>query len=261
MSKTLLLVEDSFTIQKVVESTFTSAGFQVIVANDVRAGLEALSQASPDVILADASLPEMDGFQLCRAIRETPGYEQVPVILLTSRFTTYDEAHGRRVGVSGYLAKPFDSYTLLALVQELVNSAPPPLFDTESSRALPDEALPHSTRTPAEAHGEPPETPSTAAQPPAPKVASADISQVYQALSANLLHIVQETVQSHLATLLDALTPHIVDEVRATVNAKMPDLLEALLQQEIEKLKRVAAQNDDESLVPQPSDARRDEYA
>ena len=253
MSKTLLLVEDSFTIQKVVESTFTSAGFQVVVANDVREGLDALSHMSPDVILADASFPEMDGFQLCRAIRETQGCEQVPVLLLTSRFTAYDEAYGKRVGVTGYLAKPFDSYTLLALVQELINRAPPPPFATEPSAAALGDALPHAIQAPAE-------TPPDADRHTATTAEAANISQVYQALSTNLLHIVQETVQSHLATLLDALTPHIVEEVRATVNAKMPDLLEALLQQEIEKLKRAAAQEDPGGLLPPDPAARADSH-
>jgi DNA-binding response OmpR family regulator len=90
MSKTLLLVEDSFTIQKVVENTFTTAGYQVVVVDDARAGLEALTRVSPDVILADAIMPEVDGFQLCQSIRVTEGFELVPVVLLTSRFMSYD---------------------------------------------------------------------------------------------------------------------------------------------------------------------------
>ena len=249
MSKTLLLVEDSFTIQKVVESTFKSAGFQVVVTNDVRAGLNALSQASPDVILADASLPEMDGFQLCRAIRETQGYEQVPVLLLTSHFTSYDEAYGKRVGVTDYLAKPFDSYKLLSLVQKLLDPTPPPLFGHNATRDPADETSTQAEPTPPETDQKPLERPS------ASEMEAADISQAYRALSTSLLHIVHETVQSHFATLLDALTPHIVEEVRATVNAKMPDLLEALLQQEIEKLKRAAMQEfpDKDTTSPAPA--------
>jgi hypothetical protein len=68
--------------------------------------------------------------------------------------------------------------------------------------------------------------------------------QAYADLTATLSHIVQETVQSYLVTLLDSLTSQIVEEVRSTVDAKIPELLEALLQREIDKLKQVAAQDE-----------------
>ena len=123
--KTLLLVEDSFTIQKLVESTFKSAGYQVAIANHAREGIASLSAVSPDIVLADASMPEMDGFQLCEVIRSTQGFERIPVLLLTSRFAAYDELQGQRSGVTAYLAKPFDSYSLLALVQQLIDNPSP----------------------------------------------------------------------------------------------------------------------------------------
>ncbi len=218
--KTLLLVEDSFTIQKLVESTFTSAGYQVAIANDAREGIAKLPAVSPDIVLADASMPEMDGFQLCQTIRSTQGFERIPVLLLTSRFAAYDEVQGQRAGVTGYLAKPFDSYSLLTLVQQLVDKTPAPVLDVpfpEDRTASVDMAL-------------------SDAAPPAP--------QPYHDLTATLSHIVQETVQSYLVTLLDALTPQIVADVQATVDAKMPELLEALLQREIDKLKQTAVQDD-----------------
>jgi flagellar motor component MotA len=68
--------------------------------------------------------------------------------------------------------------------------------------------------------------------------------QAYEDLTATLSHIVQETVQSYLVTLLDSLTPQIVEDVRMTIDAKIPELLEALLQREIDKLKQVAAQDE-----------------
>ena len=128
--KTLLLVEDSFTIQKLVESTFKSAGYQVTIANHAREGIASLPTVSPDIILADASMPEMDGFQLCEVIRSTQGFERIPVLLLTSRFAAYDEIQGQRSGVTAYLAKPFDSYSLLALVQQLVDNPSPQIDGT-----------------------------------------------------------------------------------------------------------------------------------
>ncbi len=236
--KTLLLVEDSFTIQKLVESTFTSAGYQVAIANDAREGLAKLPTVSPDIVLADASMPEMDGFQLCQTIRSTQGFERTPVLLLTSRFAAYDEVQGQRSGVTGYLAKPFDSYSLLTLVQQLVDKSPVPVLDP----APPEERMPGVDFARSEAV-----SPADMSEIP-----EASAPQAYHDLTATLSNIVQETVQSYLVTLLDALTPQIVADVQATVDAKMPELLEALLQREIDKLKQVAAQDDThgDSLMP-----------
>jgi DNA-binding response OmpR family regulator len=237
--KTLLLVEDSFTIQKLVESTFRSAGYQVAIANDAREGLAKLPTVSPDIVLADASMPEMDGFQLCQTIRSTQGFERLPVLLLTSRFAVYDEVQGQRSGVTGYLAKPFDSYSLLALVQQLVDhtpSATPPVWGaTAAGTQLEERTLPASNGESATHHViDPPDMPE---QPRSP------MPHAYEDLTATLSHIVQETVQSYLVTLLDSLTPQIVEEVRVAIDAKVPDLLETLLQREIDKLKQVATQD------------------
>jgi DNA-binding response OmpR family regulator len=238
--KTLLLVEDSFTIQKLVESTFRTAGYQVAIANDAREGLDKLPTVSPDIVLADASMPEMDGFQLCQAIRSTQGFERLPVLLLTSRFAVYDEVQGQRSGVTGYLAKPFDSYSLLALVQQLVDNTPaatPPVWGATSAGTQADElTLPASGNGESVTHHvmDPPDMAEQLRSP---------MPQAYEDLTATLSHIVQETVQSYLVTLLDSLTPHIVEEVRIAIDAKVPELLETLLQREIDKLKQVATQD------------------
>ncbi|ETW93464.1 MAG: Fis family transcriptional regulator [Candidatus Entotheonella factor] len=241
MPKTLLLVEDSFTIQKLVESTFTSAGYQVAIANDAREGLAKLPMVSPDIVLADASMPEMDGFQLCQTIRSTQGFERIPVLLLTSRFAAYDEVQGQRSGVTGYLTKPFDSYSLLSLVQQLVDkplSAAAGAWEPPPSDTQPEEfTLPVPGNSDIAPNHIAPSPGLTA-------LSGAPMPQAYEDLTATLSHIIQETVQSYLVTLLDSLTPHIVEEVRTTVDAKIPELLEALLQREIDQLKQVAAQDE-----------------
>ncbi len=241
MPKTLLLVEDSFTIQKLVESTFTSAGYQVAIANDAREGLAKLSTVSPDIVLADASMPEMDGFQLCQTIRSTQGYERLPVLLLTSRFAAYDDVQGQRSGVTGYLAKPFDSYSLLSLVQQLLDKPSSAVADVWD--ATPADRQAEEVSLPAPENGE--IAPDAAVRTPGmPGLTGSPMPQAYADLTATLSHIVQETVQSYLVTLLDSLTPQIVEEVRTTVDTKVPELLEALLQREIDKLKQTAAQDE-----------------
>src|SRR5215510_14492192 len=126
MATKLLLVEDSLSIQTLVETAFAREGFEVMVAGDALDGLHKAQTVRPDIVLADASMPGLDGFQLCQRLRQSASSRQVPVVLLTSGFALYDKAKGDRVGVTTHLAKPFDPQVLLTLVTQLVPVARPP---------------------------------------------------------------------------------------------------------------------------------------
>jgi DNA-binding response OmpR family regulator len=126
MATKLLLVEDSLSIQTIVETTFVQEDFEVIVSSDALDGLHKAQTLLPDIVLVDASMPGMDGFQLCQRLRQSASGHQVPVVLLTSGFAMYDKARGDHVGVTAHLAKPFDPQVLLALVTQLVPVARPP---------------------------------------------------------------------------------------------------------------------------------------
>src|SRR5262249_49627136 len=120
MAMKLLLVEDSLSIQTLVETTFAQEDFEIITSSDALDGLHKAQTLLPDIVLIDASMPGMDGFQLCQRLRQSASGCQVPVVLLTSGFALYDKAKGDRVGVTTHLAKPFDPQVLLALVTQLV---------------------------------------------------------------------------------------------------------------------------------------------
>ncbi len=121
MATKLLLVEDSFSIQTIVETIFVQEDFEVMVSGDALDGLHKAQTWLPDIVLVDASMPGMDGFQLCQRLRQSASDHQMPVVLLTSGFTAYDKAKGDRAGVTTHLAKPFDPQVLLALVKQLVS--------------------------------------------------------------------------------------------------------------------------------------------
>ena len=112
MATKLLLVEDSLSIQTIVETAFAREGFEVMVAGDALDGLHKAQTLRPDIVLADASMPGMDGFQLCQRIRQSAGGRHVPVVLLTSGFAAYDKVKGDRAGVTMHLAKPFEPQVL-----------------------------------------------------------------------------------------------------------------------------------------------------
>ena len=124
MATKLLLVEDSLSIQTIVETIFAREDFEVMVAGDALDGLHKAQTLQPDIVLADAAMPGMDGFQLCQSIRQSAGSRHVPVVLLTSGFAAYDKAKGDQAGVTMHLAKPFEPQVLLDMVKQLVPGAP-----------------------------------------------------------------------------------------------------------------------------------------
>ncbi|PLX84091.1 MAG: hypothetical protein C0618_11800 [Desulfuromonas sp.] len=124
MTKKLLLADDSLTIQKVAEIIFANEDYQLLTADN---GDEALAQAVdelPDLIIADVSMPGKDGFELCEAIRRTPGLEKTPVLMLPGTFEMFDEDRALSVGASGWLTKPFESQALVSKVEELLAAVP-----------------------------------------------------------------------------------------------------------------------------------------
>ena len=126
MAKTLLLADDSVTIQKVVGIRFAS---EDIVITTVDNGDDALVQARalrPDIILADVVMPGLTGYEVCEAVKADPGLAHIPVLLLTGTFEAFDEDRASRVGAAGHVAKPFEAQTLVERVKELVAHAPPP---------------------------------------------------------------------------------------------------------------------------------------
>ena len=265
MTKTLLLIEDSLTIQEAVTQALADHDFRIITANDSAEGLHRLQALSPDIILVDASLPDMDSLQLCRLIRETERLQHVPVVLLTSRFSGYDQATGNRVGVTGHLPKPFEAHTLRQLVQELVGDPIPkaagttpdtaaasPIWPTEYIEAVPP--LWHTTEPPPSPSQEP--TPSAPPVPTgtAPAPVSADTVDdasrlLHQSLGSNLVQLLREALDTHLHTILEKMAPHIIETVQQEVRAQVPALLETLLQQEIDKLKQ-AVMHDEQRQKP-----------
>jgi twitching motility two-component system response regulator PilG len=114
----ILVVDDSATIRRSAESMLTTAGYDVVTAEN---GFEALSKVArhnPDLIFVDIMMPRLDGYQTCAIIKNNSQYRSTPVIMLTSKDGLFDQARGRVVGSDLYLTKPFTKEELLAAVQQ-----------------------------------------------------------------------------------------------------------------------------------------------
>jgi len=117
----VLVVEDSVGVRELQRVILEGAGYDVITAVDGQDGAARLSQAPVDLVLSDVEMPGMDGFTLTRQIRKTRGWENVPVVIMTSRGDDADKRAGLDAGASAYLLKSeFDQADLVDTVRRLV---------------------------------------------------------------------------------------------------------------------------------------------
>ena len=99
----------------------SSKGYSVTGVMDGRSALEEVKTNKPDLVILDIMLPEIDGFEVCRRIKEDPATSHIPVLVLTAKKNSQDIARGQQVGCDAYITKPFKSAKVLDMVQELLN--------------------------------------------------------------------------------------------------------------------------------------------
>jgi len=113
----ILVVDDTPANIQALAAILRERGYKISVATNGRQALEVLAQVRPDLILLDVMMPEMDGFETCRRIRENDAWREIPVIFLTARTETADIVKGFELGAVDYVAKPFHAHELLARVR------------------------------------------------------------------------------------------------------------------------------------------------
>jgi len=124
MAKTILVVEDSLDISRLLEHILRQEGYQTVVADDGPAGWEAFQKLQPDLVILDVNLPGLNGLELCQKIKQA---SSIPVILLTVQAETEAVRRGIRAGADAYLAKPFEIAQLLAAVEHALRPRIRPL--------------------------------------------------------------------------------------------------------------------------------------
>ncbi len=120
MSKIVLCVDDSATMQQVADITFRGTEFQYVGARSYDEGLQKAKAQKPAVVLADSSMPGKTGYDLCLALKQDSATSDVPVVILVGNGAPYDAAKGTQVGADANLPKPWDTQTMLEKVTEIV---------------------------------------------------------------------------------------------------------------------------------------------
>lgn len=121
MAAELLLVDDEPGLREAVQAYLEDSGFIVDVAGNANEGWDLLEQKLPDLVIADIMMPQVDGYQFLKRIREDPRFKALPVVFLTARGMTGDRIQGYQAGCDAYLSKPFDPDELVAIVQNLLD--------------------------------------------------------------------------------------------------------------------------------------------
>jgi len=171
MPKTLLLADDSVTIQKVVGISFANEDVALLTVDNGDDAIERTREARPDIVLADVVMPGMNGYEVCEAIKLDPELRHTPVLLLTGTFEAFDEDRAARAGADGHITKPFEAQALVDQVNARLaqatapTPAPQPTATPVSASPTPVSASP----TPA---GQPPSLEDSLGLQSAPNVSS-----------------------------------------------------------------------------------------
>ncbi len=120
MSSQLLLVDDEPGLREAVKDYLQESGFNVQVASNAREGWELMQQNTPDLVISDVMMPQVDGYKFLKQLREDPRFKTMPVVFLTAKGMTSDRIQGYQAGVDAYLPKPFDPDELVAIIENLL---------------------------------------------------------------------------------------------------------------------------------------------
>lgn len=120
MSKRILIADDEPNIVVSLEFLMKREGFDVQVAVDGEAALQAIAGQVPDLILLDIMLPRKDGFEVCQQIRANPQWQSIKVVMLTAKGRDTEVSKGLALGADAYMTKPFSTKDLVAQVRQLL---------------------------------------------------------------------------------------------------------------------------------------------
>jgi len=111
--RSILVVDDSATVRKLISNKLEKSGHVVACAEDGVEAMEWIENNKPDLVLLDIAMPRMDGYQVCKLIRSNEATKDVPVVMISGKDGFFDKVRGRMAGTSGYITKPFGPETLM----------------------------------------------------------------------------------------------------------------------------------------------------
>ena len=123
MSQRILVVDDDPQIVRLLRAYLEQAGFQVFVAYDGEMALHAVRRERPDLVVLDLMLPNRDGWEITRLVRDDPAMAATPIVMLTARVEDTDKIVGLELGADDYVTKPFNPQVVVARVRAVLRRA------------------------------------------------------------------------------------------------------------------------------------------
>jgi twitching motility two-component system response regulator PilG len=120
-NRTILVVDDSPTVRKLISGKLEKSGHSVVPAVDGMDALAKINEVIPDLILLDITMPRLDGYQVCKLIRNNPATKDIPVVMISGKDGFFDKVRGRMAGSSGYITKPFGPDTLMKTIESYLS--------------------------------------------------------------------------------------------------------------------------------------------
>ena len=117
----ILIIDDSATMRQMISLTLTTAGHQVVEAEDGDIALRYVQSVSPDLIITDVNMPGLNGIDLVRALRQNPMTYNKPILVLTTEHNAQVKAEGRAAGATGWIVKPFNPDALLSVLPRVLS--------------------------------------------------------------------------------------------------------------------------------------------
>jgi two-component system alkaline phosphatase synthesis response regulator PhoP len=122
MASTILIVDDEKDILELLKYNLEKEGYRVLTANNGREALRSVKQ-HPDLVVLDVMMPELDGWEVCKAIRKDPASSRTPIVFLTAKDSEVDEVVGLELGADDYITKPVKVRTFLARIKRVLKGA------------------------------------------------------------------------------------------------------------------------------------------
>lgn len=123
MTQKVLIADDEAFIRLLIEQTleeFEDRGVEVLTANDGAHALQVIQEEQPDLVFLDVMMPKMNGYEVCKAVKQDPGLVETFIVILTAKGQEYDRQRGEQVGANLYMTKPFDPDELIELAGKVL---------------------------------------------------------------------------------------------------------------------------------------------
>jgi DNA-binding response OmpR family regulator len=121
MAKKILIVEDNIVILTMQKQIFEMEGYEIVTAQEGMDALKKIHQENPDVVLLDVNIPGMNGFELCRQVKEDPKLQTIIVVMISAVYYSDEDAKkGMALGADAYFTKPYENEVLQSKIKELI---------------------------------------------------------------------------------------------------------------------------------------------